>query len=422
MPSQLRGSVVPVFDPVLTGVKTAVPPSYVPNPFAVFNATYAGGSSGVQVAATIGTALQAVSIHLLRGSSLDSTQATLIQTWNGPFTAQQQLEYTDSTTGQTATALNYWLEIVYSATPPIVTSLFGPQTAYISATVTAGSQIPAFSVSVSPAAGAIDNIGISFELPDTSDFGSVDILVSGYNGIGSSVLVAQSAESPFSFPLKQTGETVKFQCNAVSVSGSPTLGGPTATVTLNALATVPCVIYDAEAVSLATGNQITFAPGPETNLTNYLIYRAAAGGDFASATLLATVPAGAQNNYVFTDTIASPQSYCYFIVAQNATGNSPASPVITPGQSYTAASQGSGGTGLPLLVANGANYVVAVTFVENPGENYYQQPTATWSGSSLGTDATGTVSLDGDGHLAAFQMTSGGVYAETDTPAVTIGY
>jgi hypothetical protein len=241
----------------------------------------------------------------------------------------------------------------------------------------------------------------------------VQIIATGYNHITGQQVVAQSATSGFTFALKATGETVTLQANAVNLAGKTQPGGPTHTVHLVATATVPCVVYDAVATSVANGNQITWPQNPEPT-TTYKVTRTSAG-------LIATVPHGTEAEVNFLDVCASPATQTYTIVAHTAAGDAAASPTITPGQQFLAAAQGTGSTVSILTVANGANKSIVIA-TPTAGSNYFAVPLVTFTGSSLSHDATGAVNLDGAGHVASISIIDPGLYATADTPAATIHY
>jgi hypothetical protein len=92
--------------PIILGAKARVVPTQS-NPFARFQTAVSSGT--VNLDATIGISLNAQTIQLYRGANLDINTAALLQSWSGPFTAQQDLTFSDS--GATATAY-YWLRII----------------------------------------------------------------------------------------------------------------------------------------------------------------------------------------------------------------------------------------------------------------------------------------------------------------------
>lgn len=430
--NKLPNNTGPTADPVLTGVVIAryTPPTT--NPLAKFFAKYQGGSNGVQVDIQLGVALNALSIKLWRGFSRDPAQAKAVQTWTGPFSAQDQLEYADIAPAVlAATKVYYWAQIVYEQTPSLTQQQFGPQTAFVNAVAGGSEQIPAFSVSVTPGTGVL-NVAVSFEFPSAPDFGSAQVYASNYNKIAAPQLIAEGAESPFSFTMNATGEVVTIQLNSVSVSGAMTAGGPTATIQLNAAATLPAIIFNGVSISNTIGNQITF-PGPaESDVTQMKVYRQNAGGTFAGATLIATIAPSTEKSYTVTDKVANPANFIYFVTAVNQVGESLPSPAITPGQPSSQASQGSGATAAVYMVTttvpgigSGLTFVAQAPVIAQ-GVNYYAQPLATFSPSSAsgGRSAQGTPVLDGAGHVINIQMTDGGVYAtgDIDSATVTIGY
>lgn len=392
--------------PIIIGTKARVLSSQT-NPFAVFQVGVSSGTA--TVSATVGITLRAPTIQLYRAINIDISTATLVQSWTGPFAAQQDLEFAD--TGASGTSY-YWLRVVYDATTG-QTQDIGPQIGYLVPVGQSSGQIPAFSASVTPAGSGTVTIGITFEAPNVTDFASVQIIATGYNGIAGQQVVAQSANSGFSFALKATGETVTLQADAVDLAGKTEPGGPTHTVHLVETATAPCVVYGATATSIVNGNQITWPQNPEPT-TTYLVSR---GG-----TLIATVPHGAEAQVNFLDVTGSPATQTYTIVAHTAAGNSAASPTITPGQQFLSAAQGTGATAAALTVPNGANKSVAVAYFTVVGTGYFAVPTVTFSGSTLAHDATGVVNLDGAGHCATITIADPGMYATADVVALSIHY
>jgi hypothetical protein len=393
--------------PIIIGTKARVV-TLQANPFARFQVDVSSGTATVSV--TVGVTLKAQTIQLFRAINRDISTASLIQSWTGPFAAQQDLEFAD--TAATGTSF-YWLRVVYDATTA-QTQDIGPQIAFLTPVGQSGGQIQAFSASVTPGLSGTVTIGITFETPNVSDFASVQIIATGYNHITGQQVVAQSATSGFTFALKATGETVTLQANAVNLAGKTQPGGPTHTVHLVATATVPCVVYDAVATSVANGNQITWPQNPEPT-TTYKVTRTSAG-------LIATVPHGTEAEVNFLDVCASPATQTYTIVAHTAAGDAAASPTITPGQQFLSAAQGTGATASALTVANGANKSVAVASITAAGSGYFAVPLVTFSGSSLSQDATGVANLDGAGHVASITIATAGLYATADTVALSIHY
>lgn len=426
--NRLPGNIGPQQDPILISKVVARITPQTSNPLASFQTKYQGGSNGIQVDIVTGIAINALSIRLLRGFSRDPSQAKVVQTWNGPFPAQDSLEYSDTAPSVlAATRAYYWASIIYEASPTITQQQFGPQVAYVNAVSGGSEQIPAFSISITPDSGVL-NVAVSFEQPSASDFGSAQLFVSGYNKIAAPQLIAQGSISPFTLTMEPTGEAVTFQLNAVTNSGQLVASGPTLQVTLNSTATIPAVIYNGTAISNTIGNQITF-PGPaESNVTQLKVYRQNSGGSFSGSTLIATVAPSPEKSYTVTDQISSPQNYIYFVTATNSVGESNPSPPIIPGQATSSASQGSGATAVPYLAKyasdgtlDGESFLAAAP-VTNQGSNYYAQPLVSITGSSKGHDAVGTAILDGAGHVTYIQLSDNGEYDSGDTVTVSIHY
>jgi hypothetical protein len=390
--------------PIILGAKARVVPTQS-NPFARFQTAVSSGT--VNIDATVGISLRAQTIQLLRGANLDINTAALLQSWAGPFTAQQDLTFSDS--GATATAY-YWLRIIYDATTNTKQDI-GPQVAYITPIAQGTVQVQAFSASVNAGTTGTVKIGITFERPTSTDFSSAQIVATGYNGIAGQQVLAQSANSGFSFALNATGETIVLQANAVSLSGKAITGGPLRTVTLVAVETVPCVVYDGSAISVANGNQVTWPQSPESD-TTYQVNR--------DGSLIATIPHGLESTVNYLDLVASPATHTYTIVATNGVGSAAASPTITPGA--TTGGMGTGATAAALTVPNGTNKSVSMAYVTAQGSNYFQTPLITFSGSSLSQDASGTVALDGSGHPGTITVTNPGLYAAADTVSTSIHY
>lgn len=417
----------PTADPILTGRVVARSTPQTTNPLAVFQAKYQGGSNGVQVNIVVGVALNALSIRLQRGFSLDPTTATVVQTWNGPFSSQDGLEYTDIAPAVLAsTRTLYWATIIYEQSPTVNSQQFGPQTAFVNAQTGGSEQIPAFGFSITP--GTVLSVAVSFELPNSSDFGSAQVFVTNYNKIAAPQLIAQGSSSPFSFTMQPTGENVTFQLDAVTNSGQLVPSGPTLQANLVSTLTKPAPIFNGTAISNTVGNQITF-PGPaETGVLQLKVYRQNAGGMFAGSTLIATIAPSPEKSYTATDQIASPQNFIYFVTATNSAGESLPSPAIIPGQANSNSSQGSGATALVYIVTTSAPPLGAtITFctaapITDQGTNYYAQPLVTFTGSTGARNATGTAVLDGAGHVTFIQITDGGLYNAGDPAIVAIHY
>lgn len=392
---------------IIVGTKSRVLSSQS-NPFAVFQVGVSSGTA--TVTATVGVALRAPTIQLFRAVNRDISTATLVQSWTGPFAAQQDLEFADTAASGTS---YYWLRVVYDATTA-TTQDIGPQIGYLVPTGQSNAQIPAFSASVTPGLSGTVTIGITFETPTVSDFASVQIIATGYNAIPGAQVVAQSSTSGFTFALKATGETITLQADAVDLAGKTTPGGPTKTVHLVMAATVPCVVYGATAVSVVNGNQITWPQNPEPTAT----YKVSRG-----ITLIATVPHGSEAQVNFLDVCASPATQTYTIVAHTAAGDAAASPTIIPGQQFLSAAQGTGAAATALTVVNGGtNKSVAVAYFTNGGGGYFAVPIATFSGSTLSHDAAGVVNLDGAGHCSSITVSDPGLYAAADVVLLSIHY
>jgi hypothetical protein len=414
-------------DPILTGLTVKPSNPATSNPFAVFQAVYSGGSDGVRINVTCGAAINAATIKLKRGFTKDIKQAKTITSWSGPFNVQEQLEYNDTSSGVlTATKAYYFSEIVYDQKPSPIIQIIGPQTAFIQATAGGSEQIPAFSYSISPDGGALD-VCVSYQLPNSSDFGYADVYLTGYNSIQAPQLVAQGSTSPFTFTLVPTGETVTMQVNAVTVSGVPIANGTTQQIHLTSTATLPAIIYNGTAISNTVGNQITFPGSIESDVTQMKVYRQNAGGSFSGSTLIATISPSPEKSYTVTDNVTSPQNYIYFITAVNQVGESQPSPAIIPGQANSNASRGSGATAAVYMVTttvpgigNGLTFVAAAPITAQ-GNNYYAQPLVTFSASTAsgGRTAQGTAILDGAGHVTFVQITDGGVYSSDDIDSAT---
>jgi hypothetical protein len=152
------------------------------------------------------------------------------------------------------------------------------------------------------------------------------------------VLYANSATSPFRFPLAQTGETVTLKAVAVSKQGvESTATAPTKSLTLGSAATVPAKVIGATAAELSTGVQLSFPAGPESNITQYAIYRGAKGAGFGAASSIGTVSPTGAFAYTFLDSAGLGGLFEWYIIATNAIGNSSASAAITTTQIFTSA-------------------------------------------------------------------------------------
>lgn len=313
------------------------------NPISAFQVAFNATTLGVTISFTLVQHEGISTIILKRNFSQDIGSTTAINTWDASVLGDGQgVSYEDNDQAiKGQTSVFYWLEchpFINDFDPVIV----GPQNAQLSLDQGPPNAIADFDASHEAVSGGIVQIGISFQPPvGDQRFGSCKIAITGYNGIAATVEIAQSATSPFKFALLQTGETVTLKAIAVSKNGvESTAAAPTKVLTLGAAATVPAKLIGASAAEISTGVQIIFPAGPESNISQYQVYRGARGQGFGSASSIGTVAPTGSSAYTFLDTGGLGGVFEWYVFAVNAIGNGTASARILPGAtSLTSADQ-----------------------------------------------------------------------------------
>lgn len=303
-------------------------PNTVTNLKAVSN-----GKASAQVSFEITSLTGVDSFVLLRNFSRDPGSAKRLNLWTAksllrnPLTLPLTVTYSDSDQAIAGQQVYYWIEVIPQGSPVgsnIIT--IGPQLMNASADPGAPNAIVEFALSHQAASGGGIVVGVTIKpSPGDSRWASTVILAAGYNGIAAKVAVAQSGGTSFNFTLKQTGETPTFTAIAVSSTGKQALTGPTATLNLGAGLSLPAQVMNAYALELGRGLgvQISWPQGPEPSLIQYLIYRGPKTGGFGAAAQIGTMAWSAQTAlYNFTDANGLLGSFEWYVLAQNATGNS----------------------------------------------------------------------------------------------------
>lgn len=284
-------------------------------------------SKGVDVSFTITDITGIAAVTLLRNYNMDLGSATILNTWSVPEVANYVWSDTDAQL-QTRGQAFYWIRL--TATGSTGTNLdAGPQEILLNPQLVA--PLAATDISASHAAVVNGTVVVTVNVSGGPASGSIKIYVSGYEGNPSAVAIAQQTQSPLQFTLDATGETITLEAINVSSGGSESPSGPTTTLLLDGVATVPAQPQGVSVAQIPTGNQITF-PASREAVTSYSIYRAQRGQAFVSATVLATVAATSVGTLQYLDTDGLAGDWEYFIVAVSTIGSSlpsdPASPMV----------------------------------------------------------------------------------------------
>jgi hypothetical protein len=313
------------------------------NPIDAFQVSFNDTTKGATVSFKLVDNQGLATIVLKRNFSLDLGSANIVNTWEAQ-TIDEGATVSFEDTNQDIrnnTGTSYWLEC-HPRIDDFAAVTIGPQTLSLTLDQLPPDPISSFDASHEAVSGGTVLIGIAFKAK-TGDprFGSCRIYIAGYNGVAATVEIAQNATSPFRFALLQTGETVTLSAVAVSPNGIESTGSaPTKALTLDAAATVPAKIVNASALELSTGVQITFAAGPESNVTLYQVYRGPRGLGFGSASSIGTVTPTGSSAYTFLDSGGLAGQYEWFVFAVNAIGNGTASDqILPPPSSLTSADQ-----------------------------------------------------------------------------------
>lgn len=298
-------------------------PAINQNAVSGFQAASNATTLGVDVTFSITDTTGILGVTLLRNYVLDPATATVIQSWL-PQVADYVWSDTDTDLQEQAAAF-YWLILSPQGTSGTSVQV-GPQNINLNPQL--APPVPSTSISASSSAAVNGVVTITVNVSGTA--ASQKIYVSGYKGNPGLVAVAQNAQTPIQFTLDATGETITIEAIGVSAGGTEAATGPTATLTLNGVETVPAAPEGVIVNQIATGNQISFPASRDAGPT-YKIYRAQRGQSFLFATLLATVT-GTAGTIEYLDTGGLAGDFEYFIVATNAAGDSlpsdPASPAV----------------------------------------------------------------------------------------------
>jgi hypothetical protein len=304
-------------------------PAINSNAISGFTAVPNTSSGGVNVNFSLVNASGIASIVLLQNYFQDPASATVLTTWSATAASYG---WTD-TSADVATSgmLYYWLTLnpVGVSGQPVTV---GPITVLMNPDLVA----PPAATAISASSSGINNDQVSITVNVTAAFASsIQIQVSGYRGSSTFVAVAQQALAPIQFNLNATGETITIQAIAVSTGGTSAPSGPTTTLTLNGVATVPAQVQSVIVAQISTGNQISF-PASLDKVTSYQIYSGQRGTIFSVATLLTTITSTA-STIDYLDTAGLLGDWQYFVVAANAVGSSSPSVAAYPGVLFSSA-------------------------------------------------------------------------------------
>jgi len=178
----------------------------------------------------------------------------------------------------------------------------------------------------------VSEVSVSF-VRDTSDknFASVRLWFTGYNANSTPQLIVDSTQSPISFLVETTKETVVITAQTVSSDGTTSdfNSAKTCTVTLDGVISAPPAPSIAQSlIGTATGYQFSFnevilSPGTEDVIDSYRVYRGTST-DPTLASLVMTFKHDPTANgaIVFTDTIQAANNvlYYYWVTAVNTAG------------------------------------------------------------------------------------------------------
>jgi hypothetical protein len=287
-------------------------------------------NGGVLVNFMLTTTTGISSIVLLQNFVQDPASASVLNTWSPALVSTYG--WTDTSANVASSGqLFYWLQLTptgVSGQPVTV----GP----ISVLMNPGLLAPPAATAISASSSALTNGQVTVTVNVTAAFAStIQIQVSGYQGSSTFVAVAQQATAPIQFNLNATGQTITLQAIAVSTGGTAAASGPTTTLTLNGVATVPAQVQGVTVAQISTGNQISF-PASLDRVTSYRIYSGQYGSTFSVATLLTTITSTAKT-IDYLDTAGLMGNWQYFVVAVNAVGSSAPSLAAYPGILFSSA-------------------------------------------------------------------------------------
>lgn len=297
--------------------KSLSSPAILTNGVSGFIATLNASTGGIDVSFLVASITGISAITLLRNYVSDIGTATVINTWSAPQATNYIWSDTDSTLQTYGQAL-YWLTLSPVGASGTAVNV-GPQTVSLNPDLSAPNA--PLAISASHAAAVSGTILITLNVSGVPSSGTIKIYVTGYQGNASPVAIAQSASSPLQVTLQDTGETVTFTAETVSIAGIESTGGPTTTLTLDSGETVPAQIQGVNVNAIPSGNEVTW-PSSEDSVTSYDIYRGPIDQPFSGSVLLATISPGSGSTQQYLDTAGLGGNYAYFIIAHNGTGAS----------------------------------------------------------------------------------------------------
>jgi hypothetical protein len=175
----------------------------------------------------------------------------------------------------------------------------------------------------------VSEVSVSFTRDPADElFGGARIWFRGYQGSADPVLVAEGADSPITFQVESTGETVSVIAQAVSGGGVPADfdRSPTTTVTLDGVVSAPPAPNVSQVlVAIELGFQFSFdqldLSSTEDVIQAYRVYRNTTNTD-VGATLLRVISHDPTSTgaVVVQDQTAGGTFYCYFVSAVNTIG------------------------------------------------------------------------------------------------------
>jgi hypothetical protein len=308
--------------PIVAG---SAPASNISNLRAIVDSDYKGATVSFNVVAVT----NAVSIVLLRSltnSVLAATQLEAVPLVVGAYS------YDDRDPTIVGKQVWYWIQM---QNPQGYYTLVGDITIMIAK----GSAPHSVNwVSVSGNTGGADEpdsvrVNVICETVAGTDVsGGIAVFVSGYQGNPAAVLIYQDTTEALSFHLKQTGEAVGIQAASVNANGVLSALSAAVPLVLNGVATTPARLTGLSALEGNGITQIGFMAGLEPGITEYKLYRAAYGGTFASAIVVATLVPTDEAEYSIQDDVVNngTLTYQWYVTAVNAEGESAASDAILP--------------------------------------------------------------------------------------------